>query len=290
MDVEQAVGVEERVVVVVAFGSGGEHSAFGGGGGGIFDSQRCWFVADVIHRHHVVRVLARDEVVDELVRPPDLEGIEFVLAPVVKAVVNAVLVRRKQLERTAGGGESLNLSMRLPLAAGPGDLIVIHGDGVFRIRRNRRSQIIAGRITVVEAKLVAAAVEQKERPARVVRAGADTGAPDRLVVVECPVRPLYHHLDLVGGGIRRVVRRDSDIAVAQDIFDFGIAGRQRPRREHVCRGHRRKTHNTVCEFFNKKHSILLEILVRFYQNMRNLPTPTALQGKGLVVSRFYTYT
>ena len=47
----------------------------------------------------------------------------------------------------------------------------------------------------------------------------------------------------------------------------------RCRRPNACRRHRRETHKTTREF-SYGHNILLEILVKFYQNMRKLPTPT----------------
>ena len=56
---------EERVVVEVAFGAGGEAAGAG-------ELQRRGVVADVRQRRHAVRILARDEVVDERIRPPDL--------------------------------------------------------------------------------------------------------------------------------------------------------------------------------------------------------------------------
>ena len=118
----------------------------------------------------------------------------------------------------------------------------------------------AGCRVVVEANLTA---NQKVRP------GCDVpviaGAPDRLVPTDRRrVGPLYHHFGLVGGGVRRVVGLDVFRAIAQDVLDFGISGRQRPRRPHACRAQRnRSRQNKTRREFSYGHNILRKICRNF---------------------------
>lgn len=108
----------------------------GPGGEGAFPGQRRRIVADVHHRRLAVGCLyARHEVVNELARVPDLEGIEPELAPARRGIAwQAFVVGREQNQRAAGS-EVRDLvwrsGMGLAVRAGRAELIALGRDRVF---------------------------------------------------------------------------------------------------------------------------------------------------------------
>ena len=237
-DPQRVGGPKQRVVVIVAWVAGGE-VAFSG-------QLRRRAGADVHHRRVVRRVLAGDEVVDEIAIPPDLEGIEPVLAVVALVVASPAVVGGEQHDWTAGG-EVRDLGVVDPGATGPRADRSFDRDRVLRVFGNcGRKVFVHGRV-VVEAELVAAVVEHEHSPA-LGRRGRAACAPDCHGLVER--RKRNHRLDLVGVRRRSVAGDEAGAARPLDVLDLRVAGRYPlPRREHICRGHCRESQNNAIREF-----------------------------------------
>ena len=225
------------------------------GGEGAALRQRRRVVADVNERRRAVRVLARHEVVDEIARPPDLEGVEPVLAVVGNVGVDSVVVRGEKRQHAAGrvGIRRGRLRLQHRPVGGVGYRIVLGRDRVFRrrgnreVRRDQGNGVPGGHVVIAKLLVV---IDIEQCPGINLRAIA-ARTPDRLARIEHVRRPLDHRLDLVDVRLRRVVGDEAPVASALDILDLGISGRHRPRRERNCRGHCRESpNNAIREFLH----------------------------------------
>ena len=121
---------KDRIVIVMALSSCGESAGLG---------QRRRVVADVDECRRAVCVLARHEVVDEIARPPDLEGVELVLAVVAQVRIDSAVMRGEKRQDAAGGEGIRRRRLRLQHrpVGGIGDRIVLGRDRVLRLCSDR---------------------------------------------------------------------------------------------------------------------------------------------------------
>ena len=217
---------EERIVIVVSFVAGGEGAVAG---------HRRRVVADVRHRRVAQRVLAGDEVVNELSRAPDLEGVEPVRAPVAHVVCGSVVVGREEHDRPASR-EIVHLGVDVAARlrrTDKAELIACGGHRVPLICREDDIGDLGDGIAIVKAKLLCGVDEKSPGRGVEARARAPDGA---LGGVER--REFDHRLDLVGIRRRHVVGDYPGVAGRLDVLDFGVAGRQLPRRPCARRAQR----------------------------------------------------
>ena len=155
------------------------------------------------------------------------------------AIVNAIGVRREQHQR-ATGREISNLGVLVAVVrlrpAGAGEIVGIGRKGVFRIVGDGETDDSPGRaIAIVEAEFEAAVVGNEHRPGGVHTVLART--PDYHLHGRGNRRELDHRLDLVPIRLRVIVGLDARInAVALNIRDRSVAGRQGRRRRQDWRG------------------------------------------------------